>query len=367
MKKPFVIGISGSIGSGKSLVRYLLGMRGVFTIDADELTHFLLMKGKAGHAAAVELFGKDILDKNGEVDRGRLGQIVFKDPLALKKLEERMHPLVNESVQSILKNTNCPVVAVEAIKLYDSDLIHAVDSRWFVTSTTDSQVERLKKSRGMSQVEITDRLRAQYFPKEMEIDFFIENSGQIRDTWEQIAFIWQEMSQIVPEFNIALAQMPEDLIVSIADLPAVEGIDPKELQRILKILGNERKGSHKESILQAHAFLQPLEQENTHLIWKFDHFNIRIEGISQRNEKAFFMGLKKLEKITQFWRGNCLLVRGVEEDNVMEQELLRMGYQILSLSEIERFPYLAFEPFDKDKPAIWYIKPMLEGIWRFIP
>lgn len=367
MKKPFVIGISGSIGSGKSLVRYLLGMRGVLTIDADELTHFLLMKGKAGHTAAVELFGKDILDKNGEVDRGRLGEIVFKDPLALKKLEERMHPLVNESLQNILKNTKCPVAAVEAIKLYDSELIHAVDSRWFVTSTTDSQVERLKKRRGMSQVEIMDRLRVQSFPKEMKIDFFIENSGLIKDTWEQIAFIWQEMSQAIPEFNTALAQMPEDLVASIADLLAVEEIDPKELQCILKVLGNERRGSQKGSILQAQTFLLPLEQGNTHLIWKFRHFNTRVEGISQRNEKAFFMGLKKLEEITQLWGGNCLLVRGVQEDNVMEQELLNLGYQILPPSEMDRFPYLVFEPFEKDDPVIWYIKPMPEGIWRFIP
>jgi len=368
MKKPFVIGISGSIGSGKSLIRHLLAVRGVLTIDADELTHFVLAKGKAGHAAAVELFGKDILKKNGEVNRGTLGEIVFKDPLALRKLEERMHPLVNKSLQNILTNANCPIAAVEAIKLYDSELIYAVDSRWFVTATSDVQIKRLKSSRGMTHTEIKDRLRMQSFPKEMQIDFFIENSQQIKAAWEQVAFIWGEISQTVPAFRKAIEQMPRELTGSISDIPAVEQIKPEELQRILHILENDCEEYHCDAVLQSHAFLLPLEQENTHLVWKFDHFNTRIEGVSQNCDKILlFSGLEKLEKITHFWGGNCVLVRLSKEDGAAGQNLLKMGYQVLTPSNIDRFPYLLPEKISNNVAMNWYIKAVPDGIWRFIP
>ncbi len=365
MKKPYVIGISGSIGSGKSLIRHLLAVRGVLTIDADELTHFLLVKGKAGHSAAAALFGKRILKEDGEVDRDALGEIVFKDPLALKKLEERIHPLVDESLQNILKHTGCPIAAVEAIKLFDSELIHAVDSRWFVTATTDVQIKRLKNSRGMTHAEITDRLRMQSFPKEMQVDFFIENSQHIKAAWEQVASIWQEMSLTIPEFKKAAGYLPEELTDSISEIPAVGRIDPQELRRIQKILDSDCEEYHCEDVLRSHAFLLPLGQENTHLVWKFDHFNTRVEGISQNCDKTLlFSGLEKLEKITRFWGGNCILVRLPEGDG---KDLLEMGYQILSLSEIDCFPYLQLEKITDDGSMTWYIKAVSDGIWRFIP
>ena len=368
MKKPFVIGISGSIGSGKSLVRHLLAMRGVLTIDADELTHSLLAKGKAGHIVAVQMFGRKILGKDGEVNRGALGEIVFKDPLALKKLEEHLHPLVNECLQNILKYTDCPIVAVEAIKLYDSELIHAVDSRWFVTSTADSQVERLKKNRRMTHTEITDRLRAQSFPKRMDIDFFIENSGQIKDTWVQVDAAWQKMMQTISEFSTACDQIPKEFVDSICDLPAIEAIEQKEMQRINKIVWNDPNEMQAENILKSLAFLLPVEQDDTHIVWKFTHFNARVEGISRKSDDALFIsGLNKLEKLTHFWGGNCIIIRLVKKATLLEQKLLEMRYEPLSQQENWSFPFLILDPLITDGTGTYYIKSMPNSIWRLIP
>jgi len=111
MSIPFVIGISGSIGSGKSLIRHFLAMRGVLPIDADEISHLLLAKEKAGYRLVERLFGERVLAKNGEVDRKKLGEIVFKDALELKKIEAAMHPLVTDAFRSFMDEVPCPLIA----------------------------------------------------------------------------------------------------------------------------------------------------------------------------------------------------------------------------------------------------------------
>ncbi len=368
MKKSFVIGISGSIGSGKSLVRHLLALRGVLTIDADELTHFLLTEGKAGYKAVLQYFGDQILTKDGKVDRGQLGKIVFNDLFELKKLETAIHPLVAETLQAILQKTECPLVAVEAIKLYDSDLIQAVDSRWFVNSIFNTQIERLVKTRGMSPNEISERLQQQTFPQDMKIDYFIENSRQISDTWEQVDHIWQELSQKTVKFKKAQEKLTNKMPGSILDFPEMKQIDNRVYRQIDNALQKEKKGSFEETVLQSGAFLTPLGGGEAYLIWRFDHFNTWMEGISQNcDEKTFLAGLVELENITKFWGGNCVVVRLTNDTRLWEKHLQSQGYRKPSSLDEHFFSFLIQDPSIEGTIETHLVKPMSDGFWRLIP
>jgi dephospho-CoA kinase len=368
VKKSFVIGISGSIGSGKSLVRHLLALRGVLTIDADELTHFLLTEGKAGYAAVLQHFGGQILAENGKVDRARLSKIVFNDPLELQILEKTIHPLVTEALQAILQNTACPLVAVEAIKLYDSDLVHAVDSRWFVNSTVNSQMERLLKTRGMNQREITERLNQQSFSRDLKIDHFIDNSRRISDTWEQVDLIWREMAQNHPEFKTAQEKLSNGMPGLILDLPKIKHIKAATGRQIDKVLQKEKGGSLEETVLSSRVFLTPLDSEDAYLIWRFDHFNTFVEGISRNgDEKNFLTGLVELENITKFWGGNCLVVHLANNSGLLEKSLSAQGYLKLSSLDEHDFSFLMCDPLIEGTIETHWVKPMTGGIWRLIP
>src|SRR5512142_1501433 len=90
----YVIGLTGNIGTGKSVVRRMLEHMGAFGIDADAFSHRAIAKGAPGYAQVVETFGKWVLAKDGEIDRSKLGRLVFSDPTALGQLEAIIHPLV---------------------------------------------------------------------------------------------------------------------------------------------------------------------------------------------------------------------------------------------------------------------------------
>ncbi len=368
MKKPFVIGISGSIGSGKSLVRHLVALRGVLTIDADELTHLLLAEGKAGYKAVLQYFGDRILTEDGKVDRARLGKIVFNDALELIKLETMLHPLVTESLQAILQNTECPLVAVEAIKLYDSDLMHVVNSRWFVTSTTNTQMDRLIKTRGMTLSEVSKRLQQQTFPQDMKIDHFVENSRQISDTWDQVDLIWQALSRNSLEFKQAQEIVSTKIPDSILDLPEMQQIGSETCWQINRTLKKEKGESLDDVVLQSRAFLTPLAGGEAYLIWRFDHFNTLVEGISQNcDEKTLLAGLMEIENITKFWGGNCMVVRLTKDFGLVEKSLSSHGYLKLSSLGDHDFPFLMRDPLIEGTIETPLVKPMIEGIWRLIP
>ena len=93
-KRPLVIGITGNIAAGKSTVMRLLADRGATTIDMDLVTRGVLRSDGAGFGPVVERFGQGILDDGGEIDRARLGRIVFGDSANLRDLEGILHPIV---------------------------------------------------------------------------------------------------------------------------------------------------------------------------------------------------------------------------------------------------------------------------------
>lgn len=191
----FVIGLTGNIATGKSAVRRMLEHVGAFGIDADTLGHRAIQRGAPAYQQAVDSFGRYILKENGEIDRQKLGQIVFSDPQALELLESIVHPVVRGAIDLLIKRSKSKVVVIEAIKLFESPLHEACDVTWVVTADVGLQLSRLKRQRGMSEAEAELRLGAQtsQTEKAAKADTVIENSGSIEETWEQVRAAWKRL------------------------------------------------------------------------------------------------------------------------------------------------------------------------------
>jgi len=193
-KRPVRIGLTGNIACGKSTVARMLAEKGAYVIDADAIAHEVIRKGTPAYAAILRRFGEGILGPDGEIDRRRLGEIVFRDPAALRDLEAIVHPAVLEAIRERLQaHPEAPAVVIEAIKLLESGLARACDTLWVVTCSEAEQVRRLMRDRGLSEEEAWVRIRAQ--PPQAEkirhADVVIENSGDLEATRRQVEAAWQ--------------------------------------------------------------------------------------------------------------------------------------------------------------------------------
>lgn len=191
----FVIGLTGNIATGKSVVRRMLEHLGAYTIDADALSHRAIAPGSPGYQQVIDLFGRYILDAEGQVDRARLGRIVFTDPQALKSLEGIVHPLVRQAVDVLARRSTHKVIVIEAIKLLEGELRSRCDSIWVTNAPPEVQLARLVKKRNMSEDEAWQRIMAQnrQDDKISAANVVIRNVGSFEDTWKQVAAAWQKL------------------------------------------------------------------------------------------------------------------------------------------------------------------------------
>ncbi len=192
----YVIGLTGNIATGKSVVRKMLEHLGAYSIDADALSHRATAKGAPGYQPVLDTFGKWILGADGEIDRGKLGKLVFNDPEALKQLERIVHPLVEQAVDIMIKRATQRVVVVEAIKLLEGNLGTAFDAIWVTTAPEALQKARLMKKRNMSEAEALQRIHSQppQEAKKAKANLVIENTGSFEDTWKQVVTAWKKIS-----------------------------------------------------------------------------------------------------------------------------------------------------------------------------
>jgi dephospho-CoA kinase len=191
----YVIGLTGNIATGKSVVRKMLEHLGAYGIDADALSHRAIAKGAPGYKPVVEMFGKWILGPDGQIDRNRLGRVVFSDAEALNQLENIVHPLVGQAVDIMVRRAPQPVIAIEAIKLVESDLRVKCDSLWVSFAPQEIQLARLMQKRGMDEATARQRIMSQP-PQEAKTslaDEVIRNAGSFEDTWKQVAIAWNKL------------------------------------------------------------------------------------------------------------------------------------------------------------------------------
>jgi dephospho-CoA kinase len=206
-KKPFVLGLTGGIGSGKSSAMRTLVALGAEGIDADRVAHTVIEPGEAAHDTLVAAFGPGVLAADGQVDRKRLGQQVFEDPAALARLEAIVHPAVAEAIRQRVAASRVPMVVIEAIKLLEAGLSRALcDQVWVTSARPEQQVARLIAGRGMTVAEIERRMAAQMSPAQMaeQADRIIDTSGTLSETALQVLRGWSELGLPLPAPQVRL-------------------------------------------------------------------------------------------------------------------------------------------------------------------
>lgn len=194
----YVIGLTGNIATGKSVVRKMLEHLGAYSIDADALSHRTMAKGAPAYQPIINLFGAWILSENKEIDRKKLGQVVFSSPDALKKLEEIVHPFVAQAIDILVGRSKHKVVVIEAIKLLEGNIAARCDSIWVADTSEALQISRLMEKRSLDQATARQRIYGQNPQKDKvdAADIVIDNSGSFEDLWKQVSAGWKKINQV---------------------------------------------------------------------------------------------------------------------------------------------------------------------------
>lgn len=190
-----VIGLTGSIGTGKSEVARQLETLGASIISADQVGHEAYTPNTEAWKQVVAAFGDDILQDDGEIDRRKLGAIVFSDPSQLEKLNQIMHPrmarMVAEKIE-VLRGQGVNVVVVEAALLFEAGWDTLVEEVWVTDSPEHIVIGRLKERNGLSEEEAQKRIDSQMDRAERieRSDFVINNSGDMEELGSAIKELW---------------------------------------------------------------------------------------------------------------------------------------------------------------------------------
>ncbi len=190
----YVIGLTGNIATGKSVVRKMMEHLGAYGIDADALGHRAIASDAPGYKPVLEMFGKWVLTSDGQIDRAKLARIVFSDPEALAQLEAIVHPLVGQAVDILVRRSKQKIIVIEAIKLIESELGSKCDSLWVTYAPKEVQMTRLIQKRGMNEKSARQRIEAQP-PQEVKTaaaQIVIRNSKSFEDTWRQVNAAWKK-------------------------------------------------------------------------------------------------------------------------------------------------------------------------------
>jgi len=188
------VGLTGGIGSGKSEVARLLAARGALVVDSDALAREVVAPGTAGLAAVVEAFGPDYLDAHGALDRPRLARLVFQDPQARERLNAVVHPLVGAAAAERLAQAPEDAIVVHDVPLLvETGMTPLFDVVVVVDTDRETQLERLVAQRGMTRQDAEARIDAQATREERlaAADHVIRNDGSLRELEEQVARLWQ--------------------------------------------------------------------------------------------------------------------------------------------------------------------------------
>lgn len=186
-----VIGLTGGIGSGKSLAAEYFADLGALVIDADQLARAAIERGSKGFDEVVTLFGDSIL-KNGEIDRRALGELVFKDPTKKAALEAIIHPWVRSEFEAAVASlTGNQTLVYEIPLLFETGGANRFDAVITVEAPMDKRIERLRE-KGLHLSEIQARVAAQASREERVsiADFVIENNGSKDGLLRQVENIW---------------------------------------------------------------------------------------------------------------------------------------------------------------------------------
>jgi dephospho-CoA kinase len=190
------VGLTGGIASGKTTVAGFLSELGASVVDADRVAHDLLAPGGAAHDELLERFGREILDSNGEIDRRRLGEIVFNDPEALADLNRIMHPKVRAEAERRFAGRRAAgggrIEVFDAALLVETGAYRNFDCLVVAWCDRETQVARLRARDGFGEREALLRIAAQtpLDEKRALADYVVDTSTTLDETRRQASEVY---------------------------------------------------------------------------------------------------------------------------------------------------------------------------------
>lgn len=201
----FLLGVTGGIASGKTVVANMLRELGAAMIDFDLIARQVVEPGKSAFKEIVDCFGKDVLQEDGSLDRKKLSRIVFQDFEKRKKLESFAHPPIYEEflkqLNELAGNDPNAIIQVVVPLLIEFDLQYMFHKLLVVYIPQEQQIERLVQRDGISKEEAASMLKAQLpINEKLEFaDFVIHNEGAMDDTRKQVEDVWRTLKEFQGE------------------------------------------------------------------------------------------------------------------------------------------------------------------------
>ncbi len=186
-----VIGLTGGIGTGKSTVSKIILDLGLPVLDADVFAREVVESGSFGLKALVQVFGNEILQSKGELDRSKLGQKLFSDPGCRRVVENILHPLIQWRAKQEIERLRCEgkkIVFYDAALIFEKDLVKNFDFVVVVHTPEEEQIKRVMARDKLTLEQIKERINSQ-IPMAHKISkahFLIDNSGSQAQTQEQV-------------------------------------------------------------------------------------------------------------------------------------------------------------------------------------
>ncbi|HEX5595601.1 MAG TPA: dephospho-CoA kinase [Micromonosporaceae bacterium] len=194
-----MVGLTGGIGAGKSSVTSRLASLGAVVIDADRIAHEVVEPGTDGLAEIVATFGRGVLREDGSLNRPVLGEVVFGDEAARRRLEEIIHPRVRARTTQLTAAAAADAVVVNDVPLLvEAGLAATYHLVVVVSAATQTRIERLRRSRGMAEEQAHQRIQAQASDEQRRqaADVVLENDGDFAALYAAVDGLWRD--RLVP-------------------------------------------------------------------------------------------------------------------------------------------------------------------------
>jgi dephospho-CoA kinase len=193
-----IIGLTGSVGCGKSAVGTTLEDLGLKRLDTDQIARSVVGKGTPGLAAVIEAFGSGVLNPDETLNRSAVGEIVFNNEAKRKLLESTLHPLIWSQVEAFVSHCrkNGEHAVIEVPLLYENERQELFDKIWVVASSPELQRARLRGRNGWTEQEIEARITSQ-MPLQQKIDradTVIWNNGTVAELEDKVREAWRRES-----------------------------------------------------------------------------------------------------------------------------------------------------------------------------
>lgn len=190
-----VVGLTGGIGVGKSTVAAMLAERGATIVDCDDLGRIVVEPGGGAYAGLVEAFGEEILQPNGQLDRPKLGSVVFNDKAALDRLNSITHPAIDAEIAACIEAADGHPVVLDMAVLTESKLGKGQYGEVLVVEAPlEVRLERLLTNRAMSNEQAMARINSQATDEQRReiADYVIKNDGSSETLKETVDALWSK-------------------------------------------------------------------------------------------------------------------------------------------------------------------------------